>query len=254
ELLYPLLQAYDSVAVEADVEFGGTDQKFNNLMGRELQRAVGQKAGPAGEGQAVFLVPLLVGLDGKQKMSQSLGNFIAIDDPPHEMYGKLMSIPDSLIMDYFELLTDVPDEELAAIRKAVEGGGAKAMEHKMRLAREIVTQFHSETAAREADEGFVRTFRKGETPEELVREVVIPPALIEAGEASPDSLPRLLKALGAVPSVSEGRRLLRQGAIEVNGQTIKAESVVKLQAGSILRVGKHRFLRIVDADKHPGVK
>ncbi|MFB3093545.1 MAG: tyrosine--tRNA ligase, partial [Dehalococcoidia bacterium] len=123
ELLYPLLQAYDSVAVDADVEFGGTDQKFNNLLGREMQRAAGQKAGPAGEGQAVFLVPLHVGLDGTQKMSQSLGNYIAIDDPPHEMYGKLMSIPDTLIADYFELLTDVPDEELAAVRKTIEQGG-----------------------------------------------------------------------------------------------------------------------------------
>ncbi|TEU01783.1 MAG: tyrosine--tRNA ligase, partial [Dehalococcoidia bacterium] len=129
ELLYPLLQAYDSVAVKADVEFGGTDQKFNNLVGRELQRMLSAEGGgPAGQGQAVFLVPLLVGLDGKQKMSQSLGNYIAIDDPPEEMYGKLMSIPDSLIMDYFELLTDVPDEELTGIRKAVEEGGAEAMD------------------------------------------------------------------------------------------------------------------------------
>src|SRR3990172_7865219 len=120
ELLYPLLQAYDSVAVEADVEFGGTDQKFNNLMGRELQRMLGQKAGPAGEGQAVFLVPLLVGLDGKQKMSQSLGNYIAIDDPPHDMYGKLMSIPDTLILHYFYLLTHLPDDELVYIRESLE--------------------------------------------------------------------------------------------------------------------------------------
>src|SRR3990170_4961225 len=151
ELLYPLLQAYDSVAIQADVEFGGTDQKFNNLVGRELQRMLGQKAGPAGQGQAVFLVPLLVGLDGKQKMSQSLGNYIAIDDPAHDMYGKLMSIPDSLMLDYFELLTDVPDDELTAIRRSTEERTANPMDHKMRLARDIVSQFHGEAAAQGAE-------------------------------------------------------------------------------------------------------
>ena len=251
ELLYPLLQAYDSVAVEADVEFGGTDQKFNNLMGRELQRMLGQKAGPAGDGQAVFLVPLLVGLDGQQKMSQSLGNYIAVDDPPHEMYGKLMSIPDNLMIDYFELLTDVPDEELAAIRKSLEERTVNPMEHKMRLAREIVTKFHSREAARESEQGFVRVFRKGEAPEETVREVMIPPALMEAGEAMPDVLPNLLKTWGVVPSVSEGRRLLRQGAVEINGEKVGAKTLVKLRSGATIRVGKHRFLRIVDADKRP---
>ena len=251
ELLYPLLQAYDSVAVEADVEFGGTDQKFNNLMGREMQRAAGQKAGPAGEGQAVFLVPLLVGLDGTQKMSQSLGNYIAIDEPPHEMYGKLMSIPDTLIADYFELLTDAPDGELVLIRKAVEKGGAKAMESKMHLARDIVAWLHSESAAQDAEERFERTFRKRELPQEAVREVVIPAALLEGGQASPNILPGLLKDLGAVPSVSEGRRLLRQGAIEVDGERVGVKTAVKLRPGSIIRVGKHRFLRIVDSDKQP---
>ncbi len=251
ELLYPLLQAYDSVAVEADVEFGGTDQKFNNLMGREMQRAAGQKAGPAGEGQAVFLVPLLVGLDGTHKMSQSLGNYIAIDDPPHDMYGKLMSIPDTLIADYFELLTDAPDGELVLIRKAVEKGGEKVMENKMHLARDIVAWLHSESAAREAEERFERTFRKRELPQEAVRDVVIPAALLVAGEAFPNILPGLLKDLGVVPSVSEGRRLLRQGAIEVDGETVGVKTAFKLRRGSIIRVGKHRFLRIVDADKHP---
>jgi tyrosyl-tRNA synthetase len=251
ELLYPLLQAYDSVAVEADVEFGGTDQKFNNLLGREMQRAAGQKAGPAGEGQAVFLVPLLVGLDGTQKMSQSLGNYVAIDDSPEEMYGKLMSIPDTLIADYFELLTDVPDKELTRIRMAVKKGGAQAMENKMRLARDIVAQFHTEDAAEQAEDGFDRTFRKRELPEEVVREVAIPAAIIEAGETFPDILPGLLKDLGVVPSVSEGRRLLRQGAIEVDGERVGVKTAVKLRRGSIIRVGKHRFLRIVDSDKNP---
>ena len=240
ELLYPLLQAYDSVAVEADVEFGGTDQKFNNLVGRELQRMLSAEGGgPAGQGQAVFLVPLLVGLDGTQKMSQSLGNYIAIDDPPHDMYGKLMSIPDSLMMDYFELLTDVPDEELARIRNAAGEGGAQAMEQKMRLAREIVTQFHSESAGREAEDGFARTFRRGEGPTEAD---VVPPGK--------HSLPFILHKYGLAPSRSEARRLINQGAVEVNGHQITVH-VVDLMPGDVIRVGKHRFARVVDADKHP---
>ncbi len=261
ELLYPLLQAYDSVAVEADVEFGGTDQKFNNLVGRELQRALGQKAGPAGEGQAVFLVPLLVGLDGKQKMSQSLGNYIAIDDPPHEMYGKLMSIPDTLIMDYFESLTDVPDDELAAIRKAITERSENPMDHKMRLAREIVTQFHGKTAAREAEEGFVRTFRKRELPEE-VREYRVSfsktPDKFQrtvrdvGGPRQVDSLrlPKVLLEAGLVRSISDARRLIKQGAVDIDGDVHTSEDFALID-GLTFRVGKHRFLRIVDADKHP---
>ena len=242
ELLYPLLQAYDSVAVEADVEFGGTDQKFNNLVGRDLQRMLGQKAGPAGQGQAVFLVPLLVGLDGRQKMSQSLGNYIAIDDPPEEMYGKLMSIPDSLMMDYFELLTDVPDEELAGIRKAVEAGGAEAMDAKMRLAREIVTQFHSDAAARQAEEDFVRVFREREAPEEAL--------VVPKGKRS---LPFILHRHGLASSRSEARRLINQGAVEINGHQVTVH-VVDLKPGDVIRVGKHRFARVVDADKHPDAR
>ncbi len=270
ELLYPLLQAYDSVAVEADVEFGGTDQKFNNLLGREMQRAAAQSAGPAGEGQAVFLVPLLVGLDGVQKMSQSLGNYIAIDDPPHEMYGKLMSIPDSLMMDYFELLTDVPGGELAHIRKSIEERsaqtgarrGANPMDHKMRLALEVVAQFHSEAAAREAEEAFVRTFRNRELPEEA-RDVPLhslpkakrSPSAAEAGVELYD-LGSAIHRYGLASSLSEARRLIKQGAVEINGEKI-ASSVNPLQPGMVIRVGKHRFLRIVDlpagrhgADKH----
>jgi tyrosyl-tRNA synthetase len=267
ELVYPLLQAYDSVAVEADVEFGGTDQKFNNLVGRDLQRMLGQKAGPAGQGQAVFLVPLLVGLDGRQKMSQSLGNYIPIDDPPHEMYGKLMSIPDSLMTDYFDLLTDVPDKELAGIRQAVGEGGAQAMEQKMRLAREVVAQFHGEAAAQEADEGFVRVFREREAPtfHVLARgEAHLRAPGQEMGEGTlqfanalavakgKHSLPYLMQQSGLVSSRSEARRLIEQGAVEVNGRQFTTH-VVDLKPGDVIRIGKHRFLQIVepDADKHP---
>ena len=255
ELLYPLLQAYDSVAVEADVEFGGTDQKFNNLLGREMQRAAGQKAGPAGEGQAVFLVPLLVGLDGTQKMSQSLGNYIAIDYPPHDMYGKLMSIPDTLIADYFELLTDVSDDELAPIRGAVEKGGAKVMENKMLLARDIVAQFHSEEAARKAEESFDRTFRKQELPQEAIEvplsalpKAKMSPSAREAGIQTYD-LGSAIHQYGLASSLSEARRLIKQGAVEINGRKI-ASNLNRLEPGSVIRVGKHRFLRIVDSDKH----
>lgn len=272
ELMYPLLQAYDSVAVEADVEFGGTDQKFNNLVGRDLQRMLGQKAGPAGQGQAVFLVPLLVGLDGRQKMSQSLGNYIGIDDPPHEMYGKLMSIPDSLMMDYFDLLTDVPDEELATIRKAVGEGGAQAMEQKMRLAREIVAQFHGEDAAAEAEEGFDLTFRKG-TPADvtgdlipLPDETVAVPVSFGGRPTRPklESLPQLIYQGGLASSVSDARRLMKQGAVEDIGDVAAAPSTngllfwrrpprplraerISVRDGMVIRVGKHRFLRIVDS-------
>ncbi len=261
ELVYPLLQAYDSVAVEADVEFGGTDQKFNNLVGRELQRMLGQKAGPAGEGQAVFLVPLLVGLDGRHKMSQSLGNFIGIDDPPHDMYGKLMSIPDSLTMDYFELLTDVPEKELAAIRKAVEAGGSQAMEHKMRLAREVVAHFHSESAAQEADEEWDRRFPKGELTEGIrdyrisfsqASEKFQRPVVDVGGVRMVDSLwlPRVLVEVGLAPSISQAKRLIKQGAIDIDGDVHTSENFALID-GLVFRVGKHRFLRIVDADKHP---
>jgi tyrosyl-tRNA synthetase len=256
ELLYPLLQAYDSVAVEADMEFGGTDQKFNILLGRELQREAGQKAGPAGEGQAVLLVPLLVGLDGTQKMSQSLGNFIAIDDPPQDMYGKLMSIPDTLIMHYFELLTDVADGELAALRKDVEQGGAKAMDAKMRLAHEVVSQFHGWDAAEEANAAFVRTFRERELPRDVTeralsfRELLASsPHFEEDGERF-TRLPWLLAHLEMAPSQSEAQRLIRQNAVEVDGETVTSPRL-SLRDGMVIRVGKHRFLRIVDADKHP---
>ena len=233
ELLYPLLQGYDSVAIESDVEFGGTDQKFNILVGRELQREVGQP-GVAGNGQAVLLVPLLVGLDGSKKMSQSLGNFIAINEPPNEMYGKLMSIPDSLIGDYFELLTDVPDEELDAIRESIDKRAVNPMEHKKRLAREIVGYFHSREAAQGAEAAFVATFSKGELPENAP-EVPVPSGNFK--------LASFLAENGLAPSASEANRLIDAGAVEINGEkaTRKTDG---LKPGDTIRVGKHRFVRI----------
>jgi tyrosyl-tRNA synthetase len=239
ELLYPLLQAYDSVAVQSDVEFGGTDQKFNLMVGRELQPDFGQPA------QLVYTVPLLVGTDGEVKMSKSLGNYIAVEDPPNEMYGKLMSIPDTLIADYFELLTDVPDDEVAAIRESVEKRAANPMEAKKRLAREITAQFHDERSAREAEDAFTRTFSKRETPEDAPqRAISFRASLSEDGEAN---LPALLAELGLAPSKSEASRLIRARAVEIDGQVVDAPRV-PLRDGMLIRVGKHRFLRIVDED------
>ena len=233
ELLYPLLQGYDSIAVESDVEFGGSDQKFNILVGRELQGMKGQRP------QAAFLVPLLVGLDGKQKMSQSLGNFIAIDTPPHDMYGKIMSIPDDVIGQYLELLTDVPDEELEAIRDSLAARAVNPMDVKMRLAREITAQFHSANAAQEAEAEFARVYREGELPDSIVEY-----ALPFSGDSAAADLAAVLLEAEVVKSRAEVKRLLAQGAIEVDGKkTRDAQAVV--HPGTTVRVGKHRWLRFV---------
>jgi tyrosyl-tRNA synthetase len=240
EFLYPLLQAYDSVAIEADVEFGGTDQKFNLLVARDLQEMMGQKP------QQCFLVPLLVGTDGRMKMSKSLGNYIALEDPPQEMYGKVMSLPDDVMMDYYELVTDLPDKELAEMGEALRTRAVNPMEVKMRLAREIVEQFHSGEAAQAAEEEFTRVFRERELPDEPeLQQVHFGQVTDSDGRAN---LARLLADLGAVPSRSEARRLIRQGAVEIDGK-VATTDVVELRDGMIIRVGKRRFLRIVDADK-----
>ena len=239
ELFYPLLQAYDSVAVKADVEFGGTDQTFNLLVGRQLQPEFGLKP------QAVFTVPLLVGTDGV-KMSKSQGNYVALDEPPHEMYGKLMSITDPLVGDYFELLTDVSDEDLAGIREAVDQGGTGARDAKMRLAREIVSQFHGERAANQAEEEFQRVFSKRETPEEALD---LPVAFNGAASVEID-LTDVLVSAGVAPSKSEVRRLVTQGAVEVNGTPV-ASTRVTVGKETMIRIGKHRFVRILDSNKAP---
>jgi len=161
ELLYPLLQAYDSVVIQSDIEFGGTDQKFNLLLGRELQSMEGQRP------QQCFMTPLLVGTDGTQKMSKSLGNYIGVAEPPEEIYGKVMSIPDELILQYFELVTDVPDEELAEFEQQLKKETINPMVLKKRLAREMVTQLHSQKATAEAEEHFEKVVQQKEVPEEI---------------------------------------------------------------------------------------
>ncbi|MCK4362855.1 MAG: tyrosine--tRNA ligase [Dehalococcoidia bacterium] len=257
EFLYPLLQAYDSVEIEADVEFGGTDQKFNCLVGRELQQMTGQPP------QQVFLVPLLVGTDGSMKMSKSLGNYIAIDESPNEIYGKVMSIPDDLMMDYFELLTDVSDEELAEFRKGLENDSVNPMVLKKRLAREIVEQFHDPKAAQDAEKHFEKTVQKREVPEGI-REFRSPFSSLPEVLGSKDTIfypgrkdmfltrlpfTRFLVLIGVADTRAEARRLLAQGAVEVNGEKVIGEPGVWIQDGSIIKVGKRRFVKIVDADK-----
>ncbi|HEY5640591.1 MAG TPA: tyrosine--tRNA ligase [Dehalococcoidia bacterium] len=244
ELLYPLLQGYDSVAVEADVEFGGTDQKFNLLVGRDLQVEAGQKP------QSVFTVPLLVGTDGEVKMSKSVGNYVAIDDPPNEMYGKLMSIPDQAIADYFEFLTDVPDADVSEVREMVEKRTGNPMEAKKRLAHELVAQFHDAPAADEAQEFFESTFSRGELPEDVPEaRLSFAGALSEAAAdgGSEVRLPWLLAQLEMAASTSEANRLIKQRAVEVDGEVVEAPRL-ELRDGMIIRVGKHRFVRLVNAD------
>ena len=235
EMLYPLLQAYDSVIIKADVEFGGTDQKFNCLLGRELQQTMGQSP------QQVFLVPLLIGTDGRQKMSKSLGNHIGIDESPQEMYGKVMSIPDSLIIDYFKLVTDVTDEEIAEFGEQLKAHSVNPMKLKKRLAREIVSQFHNKQAADEAEQDFSRVFQRRELPEEI-------PEYFFTAEYTGDGLyqldiaPTLVKK-GLVKSNSELRRLIAQKAVELDGKKISS-NIINAHPGSILKIGKRSFVRI----------
>ncbi len=283
ELIYPLLQAYDSVAVEADVEFGGTDQKFNCLAGRDLQEMLGQPA------QQVFLWPLLPGPDGR-KMSQSLGNYIGVADPPNDMYGKLMSITDAAMVDYYTLLTDVPITEIEAMQRRMAEGSLNPMDAKMRLARGIVGELHTSEAAQRAEAEFVRVFRQREAPEEMpevrfvatrkeseVRFVatrkgswsgVTPgqepaiPRFPLFDVALPDGtkitdladtsdggyvvdVVGLLTAVKLAASKSEARRLINQRAVEVDGREVEGDKEV-IRNGTIVRVGKRRFVRLVD--------
>ena len=234
ELLYPLLQAYDSVAIESDVEFGGTDQMFNLLVGRDLQGMMGQTP------QQCFLMPLLPGTDGVQKMSKSLGNYIGIDEPANEIYGKTMSLPDSQILPYSEYLTDVVDDEIEEMRLALDGGAVNPMELKKRLARELVAQFHNVEAAREAERHFERTVQGGGEPEDMP-EHALPPAETLAGMR----LSRLLVDAGLAGSAGEARRLISQGAVQIDGERVSDDSAAGVKAGVVLRAGRRRYVRLV---------
>ncbi len=238
EILYPLCQGYDSVAIEADVELGGSDQRFNNLVGRELQREFGQ------EPQVVFLMPLLIGLDGKEKMSQSLGNYIGINEPPDQMFGKVMSLPDELMTHYFVLCTDVPLEEVHALERDWRAGRVNPRDVKRRLAREIVSLYHSREAAEHADENFMRVFSQRQAPTEAP-EVAIPASLIR--EDGSVFLPALIAGIGYASSNSEARRLIQGGGVELDGERVSdpnATYPADALRGKLLRVGKHKFARL----------
>ena len=241
EMLYPLLQAYDSIAIESDVEFGGTDQKFNLLVGRDLQEKMGLRP------QQCFIMPLIPGTDGVQKMSKSLDNNISVEDPPNEMFGKVMSLPDRLILTYFELLTDVPDTDLKEIGQGLESGSAYPMELKKRLASEIVAQFHSANAATDAQRAFERVFQMRQAPTD-VPELAVTAATsgVQAadGDGATVDVSRFLSAAGLAPSRSEAKRLLDQGAVEMDGQRV-SEETARVAYGALLKVGRRRFLRIV---------
>ncbi|MFN7018714.1 MAG: tyrosine--tRNA ligase, partial [Fimbriimonadales bacterium] len=238
EILYPLCQGYDSVAIEADVELGGSDQRFNNLVGRELQREFGQ------EPQVVFLMPLLIGLDGKEKMSQSLGNYIGINELPDQMFGKVMSLPDELMTHYFVLCTDVPLEEVHALERDWRAGLVNPRDVKRRLAREIVSLYHSREAAEHADENFMRVFSQRQAPTEAP-EVPIPASLIR--EDGSVFLPALIAGIGYASSNSEARRLIQGGGVELDGERVSdpnATYPADALRGKLLRVGKHKFARL----------
>ena len=231
EFLYPLMQGYDSVAMKADVELGGTDQKFNLLVGRELQKDYGQ------EPQCILTMPLLEGLDGINKMSKSLGNYVGIAESPNEIFGKLMSISDQLMWRYIELLSFEPMTTVRAWRERV-AGGRNPREIKVLFAREIVARFHGARAAEQANEEFERRFRHGELPEDM------PEVTLEAPEEGL-VIPQLLKQAGLVPSVSEAVRMIEQGGVKLDGERV-SDKALRVARGRkvVAQVGKRRFARI----------
>ena len=231
ELLYPLAQAYDSVALGADVELGGTDQKFNLLVARDIQREYGQ------EPQVILTVPMLEGTDGVQKMSKSLDNAIGLTEAPEEMYGKTMSIPDELIVKYFRLAVGATDEELAEVERAL-GDHANPRDLKRRLARAIVTLYHDASAAERAEEHFDRVFVRHELPAEI-------PDVSVAVEGDGVPLARLLREAGLAGSTSEGRRLVEQGGVTLDGERVTDPGhVVPAGATVVIQAGKRRFARV----------
>jgi len=258
ELLYPLFQAYDSVVLEADVELGATEQKFNLLMGREIQREYGQPS------QVALTMPILVGLDGQRKMSKSLGNYVGITEAPSEMFGKLMSISDEMMWPYFDLVTDHTPEEIAALAAKVKSGSTHPMEMKMSLAQEIIAGFHGAAAAEKAAAEFQRIFRDRQAPQEM-KEIVLErlPMGISVRSKSgstmsshmasglssgPEKWSKLLAYLGEAGSASEAERIIKQGGFEINGSLVKDPTckVDLNQPNSYeVRVGKKKFLRIV---------
>ena len=236
ELLYPLLTAFDAVSLKSDVELGATEQKFNLLVHREIQREYGLP------GQAILTMPILVGLDGQRKMSKSLGNYIGITEAPNEIFGKIMSIPDDLMWTYYELVTDRTPAEIEALKKEVSAGALHPMDAKMRLAQEVIAGFQGEDAARKAAENFQRIFRDRQAPEEApIKKVPLGP---------PKKLTALLVELQLVPSKSEAIRLIEQGGVEIDGARVndaRKEIDMSKPGEFLLRAGKKKFVRVVVA-------
>ena len=231
EFMYPLMQGYDSIALKADVEFGGTDQTFNLLMGRHLQ---GEEGMPE---QTIITMPILEGLDGVQKMSKSLGNYIGISEAPSEMYGKAMSIPDELMMRYFMLVTDMSIEEQEQLSKDLESGAAHPRDVKMKLAHTIVRLYHGEEAANFGQNEFVRVFQKHAMPTDI-------PEYKVAITEEPVFVPQLLSDAGLTASNGEARRSIKAGAFKIDGEKCNEEHIV-LKDGMVLQVGKRKFIKIV---------
>lgn len=236
EFFYPLMQGYDSVALQADIEIGGTDQKFNLLVGRALQRDYEQ------ESQVVMTMPLLEGLDGVQKMSKSLGNYIGISEPPEQIYGKAMSISDDLMMRYFELVTDTPSDDIEHMERGLKAGSLHPREAKAKLAHTLVRMYYGEKAAEAAAADFDAVFREGGTPESI-QEVTISPEELKDGSIY---LPRLLRLTSLVDTNSEARRIIEQGGLRINGEQISDfQNDFQIESGSIIQVGKRRFAKVL---------
>ena len=258
EFLYPLLQAYDSIAIKSDVEFGGTDQKFNLLVGRQLQSMMGQRP------QQCFLMPLLVGTDGKLKMSKSLDNYVGVEDPPLEMFGKLMSISDSLMLDYFDYLTDVPEAELNEMRRAVEAESVNPMDLKKKLAADVTGQFYSREDVLAARTHFERTVQRRQLPQDIPQvgfrisssNVCVYPQgdTSESKEINSSEQPDrvavadLIWAAGLAKSKGEAKRLLAQSAVQIDEQRHR-NPWIQLRDGAVIQVGRRRFARLADLER-----
>ena len=231
--MYPLLQAYDSVAIESDVEFGGSDQRFNLLVGRELQQSVGMSP------QQCFIMPILPGTDGKMKMSKSLDNYIGITESPNDMFGKIMSIPDELIIPYFELLTDTPTTEITEIKKTIEDNSGNPMDLKKQVASIIVNDFHDKDSSIKSRNFFEETIQKKNTPEDIPEYV-----LTKLSKNSDLKLANVLVETKLASSITEARRLIGQGAVKLNDNPITENIAVSHINTGVLKVGRRRYLRL----------
>ncbi|MGD9677407.1 MAG: tyrosine--tRNA ligase [Vulcanibacillus sp.] len=235
EFFYPLMQGYDSVALESDVEIGGTDQKFNLLMGRHLQKEYGKKQ------QVILMLPLIEGLDGVQKMSKSLGNYIGIDEEANQIYGKAMSIPDELMIKYYKLVTNLPHTEIREMIKQLEDGSIHPRDAKMKMAYTLVNMYHGKQAAEDAESHFKTVFQKGALPEDIPI-VDLDEKLLENNQIW---IVKLIVALGMVSSNGEGRRMIEQGAVKINEQKIdKVDYLVNIEQDMIIQVGKRKFAKL----------